>query len=120
MASAENAITRANLMGLAAETRLQIYQNLLTPYLTEAQQESQVKETHSCLIDGKYGMNSSEGITVRFIYRPRCSCSGMNVYPQILAASKQTFKEAIPVLYENVELCAWLMIWACLGSELTI
>ena len=91
MADREALPAQASLMGLATETRLKIYENLLTPHLTEAQREQHLEGGHSCLCD-------------QGDHWPRCSCTGMNVFPQILAVSKQVFEEAMPVLYENFEL----------------
>ncbi|KAK5126267.1 hypothetical protein LTR85_010502 [Meristemomyces frigidus] len=91
---------KASLMGLAVETRLQVYGNLLTPTLTNA--ETRKLADHCCnkdyasrLVEALDGYRS-EGIA--------CACAGHHVQVQILRTSKQIFDEAMPVLYEKMEL----------------
>lgn len=97
---------RASFMGLAVETRLQIYGYLLTPTLTKEERAKLERKRHCCQVCYR----SPNNVVMRL--RPTrddsgeitCECAGSHTHPQILCTSKQVFEEAMPVLYENMEL----------------
>ena len=87
--------TEASFMGVAVEIRLQIYGYLLTPYWTRADIERLKKDCHCC---GDHHGRDQDGEGIA------CSCTLTHIVPQILATNKQIFNEAVPILYERMEL----------------
>lgn len=89
-------------MGIAVETRLQIYEYLLVPHCTPRDLEMLNQSGHCCMHDrGPKGHIFENKYIV-------CKCAAKNVFPQILATNKTIFNEAVQILYENTELKVFL------------
>lgn len=91
---------RASLMGMAVETRLQIYGYLLTPTLTDYESAWLKAESHCCY---EWFISGNRRKPWERSYLT-CKCAGWHIHSQILRASKQTFGEAMPVLYQKMDL----------------
>lgn len=101
---------KPSFMGLAVETRLQIYGYLLTPtpsahahrLKTVAYMSSDLADDFHCCV--RTYVTQKDEAQPQTTPRLTCQCDGGDRYPAILATCKQIFNEAIPVLYENMEL----------------
>jgi hypothetical protein len=87
---------RASFLGLATETRLQIYSHLLIPYTTPEDLKALKEQNHCCAFPRRSRRDDTIDIA--------CDCKNKNLHPQILYTNKQIFNEAVHILYENMEL----------------
>lgn len=79
-------------MGLPVELRLQIYSSLLG-----GEPAAVGMRHHCCFVSGKIHRSLPPARTIK------CDCAS-KTWPQILAANKSIFREAMPVLYNNLEM----------------
>ena len=103
MASDDDILAKsASFLGLATETRLEIYSYLLIPSFTTEQLKELKDRKHCCAFPHsrkQYNhLNRDDDII-----DVACDCNNQNLHPQILRTNKQIFNEAVHILYEHME-----------------
>lgn len=96
-------LPQASLMGIAVELRLRIYSFLLA-----GDGKALCGSKHCCTRPIPSNDDDDTACTPTLI---RCTCAS-RTWPEILAVNKQVFSEAMPVLYNNLEMRITLpMLW---------